>query len=105
MNESHEAHLLAGVGMIRGVYEQIRPDTAEKAWVGILGAVALYEAYCKPNELLSCGADRMIERHPIATRLAIGITAMHLANGFESLGLEKLDPLHQISEFIKRKVD
>lgn len=105
MNENVEAWGLGAIGLAKGVAHELAPNTATKAW-GYIGAFVLaYEATCGQNQLLSEGCDRALLKHPIATRAAIGVTALHLMNAFEAVGLEQLDPIHQLSEFIKRKVD
>ena len=75
-----ETYTLAAQGAARGIYKEfIEPQiTAERAWLGLVGGIALYEAIAPKNHLLSEGVDRMIEKHPVATRAVIGYTAAHL---------------------------
>lgn len=99
--EELEAWGLASIGFAQGVYKEfIKPEmTAERA-IGALGVgISLYELVCPPNEMISHGFDRMIDKHPVATRVAIGYTALHLAN----LLPEKLDLFSQTSQFIKKQ--
>lgn len=72
--------------------------TAEKAWIGLGAGILAYEILCPPEELLSEGMDRLIEKHPIATRAIIGAFALHLAN----LVPEKIDGIHHLSRFVSR---
>lgn len=94
MNENLEAWGLGLAGLSLGVYKEIiEPHvTAERAWLGILGGVAIYEAIAPKNHLLSEGVDRMIEKHPVATRLAIGYVSAHLINVLP----EKFDLIHRL---------
>lgn len=102
--ETAEAYALGAYGLAKGVFkEYVKPElTAKRAWLGIIAGVTAYELTCGDGELLSEGVDRAIQKHPIAVPLAIGVTALHLANGFEALGIQKLDPYHQFTELIKR---
>lgn len=49
-------------------------------WLVVLGVVVACEAVAPEGELLSEGADKAMERHPILTRLAIELVARHLMN-------------------------
>lgn len=98
MNENTEAWLLGSAGAAKGLWEEIKPDTAGKAWAWIGALVTAYELSCPDGELLSEGVDRAIEKHPLAVPLAIGYTAAHLCN----LLPEKIDLFHQGAEVIKR---
>lgn len=91
--ESLTAYGLATAGAVQGLARYCRPNAAALAW----GAILAYEMVAPPGELLSEGADRSLSRYPILTRVAIGVTALHLAN----LLPEKYDPLHRGLEFIK----
>lgn len=79
-SENREALKLGLVGLSLGVFKEvIEPQiTAERAWLGLIGGIAIYEAIAPKNHLLSEGVDRMIEKHPVATRAVIGYTAAHL---------------------------
>lgn len=73
---------------------------AEKAIkVGTL-AIAAYELLCPPEETISEGTDRYIEKHPILTRAIIGYTALHLMNWLP----KELDLFHQFTK-LKRNHD
>ena len=74
------------------------PLTARRAWLGVGTLVLAYEIACPDGELMSEGVDRAIEKHPVLTILAIGATALHLAN----LLPESIDPFHQSLKYIKR---
>lgn len=87
---------LAAVGLAQGAYKYyVEPQiTAERAWLGLGAAILAYEIACPQDHLLSQGVDRAIEKHPVATRLAIGITALHLANALP----RQLDPFYQLTK-------
>ncbi|MET8430145.1 hypothetical protein [Nocardia sp. NPDC004860] len=57
-----------------------RRCTAENAWAILLTAIGVWELAAPPNQLLSEGVDRAIQRRPIVTRALIAVTALHLAN-------------------------
>lgn len=74
------------------------PLTARRAWAGLAAGVVAYEIACPNGELMSEGVDRALEKHPVLTMLAIGATALHLAN----LLPEQIDPFHQTLKFLKK---
>lgn len=79
-----------------------RPKPSTIGWAGLLTGVALYEWRCPPGETLSEGIDRVLEtRYKRAIQVAVGITALHLVNGFEKLGIEQFDPIHHMTRFRK----
>lgn len=98
MDENREALLLAGAGAIKGVWEEIKPDTAGKAWAWIGALVTAYELSCPKGELLSEGVDRAIEKHPVAVPLAIGYTAAHLCNVLP----KQIDLFHQGAQLLRK---
>lgn len=100
MKRTTETYALATYGLAKGVYkEYIEPQiTAERAWAGLIGGIAVYEAIAPKNHLLSHGVDRMLEKHPIATRAIIGYTALHLVNAIP----EKYDPISKLGGFIQQ---
>lgn len=98
MNETQEAYLLGGYGALRGLYQEV--GTAKRAWLAIGAGVLAHEMLCGQGELLSEGVDRAIEKHKALTVGAIAVTALHLAN----LLPESIDPIHQISEGVRRWV-
>lgn len=73
------------------------PLTARRGWLGLAAGILAYEVTCPDGELLSEGVDRALEKHPVATMLAIGVTALHLAN----LLPEQIDPFHQGMKLLK----
>lgn len=92
---------LATLGAAEGVFNYyIKPEiTAKRTWA-LIGAVVLaHEIISPPGELLSEGADRALSRHPILTRAAIGLTALHLANVLP----EPIDPFSRLTKFLKRE--
>lgn len=97
--ENAETYGLAAVGAIGGVYKYyVKPQlTARRAWLGIAAAVTAYEFLCPEGELLSEGADRAIDKHPVLVPLAIGVVALHLANVLPA----HIDPLHQFMKVAK----
>lgn len=96
MKETHEAYLLAGAGLVKGIYEEAKALPAgDKAWIGIMGSVAIYEVLAPKGQLLSESTDRLIERYPKTTRATIGYTALHLMNWLP----EKIDLFHQLSSW------
>lgn len=93
MKGSFEDYAYATVGALGGVAKYYRPSPAALAW----GAIVAYEAIAPEGQLLSEGADRAILKYPVATKLAIGVTALHLAN----LIPDRFDPLHQGLKLLK----
>jgi hypothetical protein len=91
-----ELYSMAAIGISGGVFKYyIQPElTARRAWAVIATTVLLHDFLCKDGQTLSEGVDRAIEKHPVAVPLAIGVTALHLVNGFDQLGLKSLDPFH-----------
>ena len=73
------------------------------AWVGLIVSVAAYDYYAPDGQTLSEGVDRALQKHPLATTAAIGMTAMHLMNIFEHLNIEHLDPIHQLANIARNK--
>lgn len=66
--------------------------TANRAW-GVIGiGVLLYEIVANDGELLSEGADRALEAHPILTRLGVVVVALHLINALPA----RFDPVHRL---------
>jgi hypothetical protein len=66
--------------------------TARNAWCAIGGFVLAYEVICPEGQLMSEGADRLIERHPYATRAAGLVLAVHVLN----LVREEQDPISRL---------
>lgn len=98
--ESLEAYALAGLGLAKGIYSESigRKSQSSKAWLAMGAGILAYEIKCEQGELLSEGADRAIEKHPILTRTLIGYTALHLANSLP----EKADLFHQASALLSK---
>lgn len=72
--------------------------SAGKGWAAIGLGVLAYEILCPDGELLSEGVDRALEKHPAATRLAIGAVALHLMNVLP----ERIDPVHRLASIIRK---
>jgi hypothetical protein len=49
------------------------------AWVVVAAVIAAYEIATPADQLLTAACHRALTKHPVATRAAIGITALHLA--------------------------
>lgn len=95
MRNEIEAYALGGVGLVKGLYEAFSELPAgDRAWIGVIGSIGVYEALAPSGELLSESADRMITKHPIATRAVIGYTALHLMN----LLPKQVDLFHRLSK-------
>ena len=71
-----------------------RPRPSLAMWAGVVGGILTYEVVAPENELLSEAADRAIEAHPILTRLAIFLVALHLANLLPT----RIDPFHYLAK-------
>ncbi len=80
-------------------------QAAGLAWVGIIGGVIAYDYLAPEGGTLSEGVDYALEKHPIATVAAIGMTALHLLNAYEAWGIERFDPIHRVAELARRTVD
>ena len=57
-----------------------------------------YDAFCKPGETLSEGADRWIEKHPWLARIVMAVIAAHVANVIP----QRTDPIHRMFELTKK---
>ena len=90
--EDYKLLPLAAAGFGAGLFKYyVKPElTAKRGWAAIGLGVLAYELACAEGQLLSEGADRAIEKHPVLTRAAIGITALHLSNAIP----DYLDPIH-----------
>lgn len=97
--ETAETYSLALLGAAEGVFKYyIRPEiTAKRTWLAIGAIVALHEIFCPEGELLSEGADRAIEKHPVLIPLATIAIAGHVANLID----ERYDLIHRGVKFIK----
>jgi hypothetical protein len=76
---------------------------AGMAWAGLIASVAAYDYLAPEGQTLSEGVDRALEKRPLLTAAAIGMTAMHLLNIYEHLHIEHLDPIHQLANLARRK--
>jgi hypothetical protein len=65
------------VGAARGVWEHYKPELMVS---GLAAATLAYDLKCRPGGTVSEAVDGLIDRHPIITRVAIGMGALHLAN-------------------------
>jgi len=71
--------------------------TAKRAWTCMAIGIMAYELACPEGELLSEGADRAIERHPMLVPLTALVIAGHVANLFP----DRYDPIHLGFTFLK----
>lgn len=69
-----------------------RTLTAGFMWALVGIQILVWEVTCAPGQLMSEGVDRALVKHPILTRLAIVLTALHLGNCLESRAVRWLDP-------------
>lgn len=92
--ETVQAWALGSAGAAQGVWRYYKP---ELAWGVLAASVIAYDLACKPGETLSEAADSAIESHPLLTRVAIGATALHLANAIP----DRIDPIHRAFKAIK----
>jgi hypothetical protein len=95
--ETTQAWASGALGAAEGAWRYYKP---ELMWGAIGASVVAYDLLCKPGETLSDSADTAIESHPLLTRLAIGATALHLANLIPKP--DKLDPIHIAFKKIKK---
>jgi hypothetical protein len=97
--ETVETYALATAGAIEGVWRYyVQPElTARRGWAAIGLGVLAYEMSCPQGELLSEGANRAIERHPLLVKAAIGYTALHLMNALP----EQVDLFSQFTKRLK----
>jgi len=61
-----------------------------KAWTALGAYVVTYNLLAPEDEMLSTGADRLLEKRPWLTRAAIAMVAVHVANGVPA----SVDPVH-----------
>lgn len=100
MKETIETYSLAAIGAAGGVYKYyLKPElTSKRAWQAMALGILLYEFTCPEGELLSEGVDKALDAHPVLTRLAIGMTALHLVNALPP----KIDILKISMDYIKQ---
>lgn len=67
----------------------------------MVAGVAAYDIACPEGETISEGFDRLIEKYPKSTYLAIGMTALHLMNILPP----PVDPLHQLTRIKSLRKD
>lgn len=91
---------LASVGLAKGVMEcYVAPvfedwETKEWALVALASAVIAYDLLCPKGQTISEGVDRLLEKYPVATRLAGAVIVGHLANIIPNP--DKYDPIHRM---------
>lgn len=69
-----------------------RTLTAGLMWSLVGLEVLVWEVACEPGQLMSEGVDRALIKHPVVTRAAIAVTALHLANCLERKSVRWMDP-------------
>jgi hypothetical protein len=91
--EDLDAYALAAVGTAEGLFNNyIKPEiTAKRTWALIGAVVVAHEYFCPDGQLLSEGADRAIEKHPVLVPLAGLVLAGHVLNIFS----ERYDIVHK----------
>ncbi|NKS33192.1 hypothetical protein GS534_24505 [Rhodococcus hoagii] len=87
-------------GWARG-YRMGRLDRVrgEQAWLALAVLIVAYEVRAADGELLSEAVDRLLVSHPVLTRAAIALVALHLANAINP----KFDPLHLLAVALRRR--
>jgi Ca2+/Na+ antiporter len=68
----------------------LRPSSV--AWGALIGGIVAWDLLCENGETLSERVDAGLNNHPVATRLAIGMTALHLMNVLPP----QIDLIHQL---------
>jgi len=68
------------------------------AWIALAAGVAIYEASCPDNELLSEAVDRYRRRHPFLTNATILYISLHLLRQWP----RRIDPLHHLAVKARR---
>jgi len=91
---------MRGNAMLR---EKLATRGAVLGWAAVIGGVCLIDYFAPEGQTLSEGVDRALEKRPLLTAAAIGMTAMHLLNIYEHLHIEHLDPIHQLANLARRK--
>lgn len=79
--------------------EWLTNHAADLAWIGLIGAVALYDIKSPPHQTLSEGFDKYLQ-HPYGRFAAIGgviLTAAHLLNILPP----EADPIHKLAESVR----
>jgi hypothetical protein len=102
--ETAEAWVLGSYGLAQGVVKEYvapvikeaRPSTL--AWLGLIAGVATYDVLSKPNETMSERYVDFVDEHPVIAWGAVIATSAHLLGKLP----EKIDPIHQLAEFVKR---
>ena len=75
-----------------------RDNFARNAWIALAAGITAIDYYAPPNQTLSEGCDRALERHPILTTLAVGTVALHLLNVLPP----QIDPIHQLANHFRK---
>lgn len=99
VSESATTYALATIGLAKGINEVfIQPHlNSKRAWGALALGILVYELAAPRGELMSEGADKALESHPLLTYATIGTVACHLANILP----EWIDPIHQSLKFLK----
>lgn len=92
--EDYKLLPLAAVGAAQGFFKYyVQPElTYKRAWAVIGATVLLHDVFCGEGQTLSEGADKALEKHPVAVTAGIGVVALHLANILPP----NLDPIHRL---------
>jgi hypothetical protein len=102
-SETFSACGLAAIGAAEGItsyiikpfLHDIRPST--RAWAALMAGVVTYDLLCPSGETLSEGIDSWMDKRPVVTAGAIGVTALHLMNILPNA----VDPWHRALKLVK----
>lgn len=75
---------------------------ARHGWLIVGATIITYELLAADGQLLSHGVDQALEAHPVLTRAAILITALHLLNELDDPPLSYLDPFKWVGKLARR---
>lgn len=59
---------------------RVRALSARRMWLVIWSLVMYHELFCEPEQLLSEGVDRALEKHPVLVYSFVAVTVAHLLN-------------------------
>jgi hypothetical protein len=76
--------------------------TGERWFVLYTAGWILVDATALEDQLLTDAAHRLLARHPVLWQLAVGMTALHLVDGYKRLGIPLADPYTHIGRLGKR---
>lgn len=71
---------------------------ADKAWLALLGVIVVIELVADDDEMLSHGAARYKQSHPVITTAVVCTTAAHLLSWLPP----DYDPYHRLFGWLRR---